>query len=290
MSSKLVGIGCVAAVAFWAADIATQTFTVVLKGRTGAGQSLRSTTGDHQVLAREVKLQSPDPALSFASFGLTAVGVASAVVAAAVRGSAFKKSKSCSARNSTRTLLRANPVATFETTMGSFKAEILLEEMPITATNFIDLSKGGYYNGLHFHRVIPNFMAQFGCPFSKDPKSPRAGTGGPQDGTSFQVGGEEYVRSGGGNIPDEFTAKITNAPGTLSMANTGRPNTGGSQFFINVADNAFLDFFNPQTPSKHPVFGKIIEGFEVVKKITETRTDRNDCPQTPVQMTSITVE
>jgi len=288
MSSKLVGVGCVAVLALWTAGFATQTFTVALRGRTGAGQSLRRTTGIDRVLAREDKLQPSDLGSPSASFGLAAAGVASAVIAAAFRGST--RSKSCSASSSGRTLLRANPVATFETTMGSFKAEIYLEEMPITATNFIDLSKSGYYNGLHFHRVIPNFMAQFGCPFSKDPRSPRAGTGGPQDGTSFQVGGKEYVRSGGGNIPDEFTAKLTNAPGTLSMANTGAPNSGGSQFFINVADNSFLDFFNPQTPSKHPVFAKIIEGFEVVKKITETRTDRNDRPQTPVQMTSVTVE
>merc|ERR1711994_459122 len=109
-------------------------------------------------------------------------------------------------------------------------------------------------------------------------------------GTSFLVGDTEIVRKNGGNIPDEFTAKITNAPGTLSMANTGRPDSGGSQFFINVVDNNFLDFFNPRTPSKHPVFGKISEGFEVVKKITETRTDRNDRPMSPIQMTSITVE
>merc|ERR1712174_193283 len=114
------------------------------------------------------------------------------------------------------------------------------------------------------------------------------------DGTSFEIlsgpeEGREVTRKNGGNIPDEFAEKLTNAPGTLSMANTGRPNSGGSQFFMNVADNSFLDFFNPQTPSKHPVFGKIIEGFDVVKRITETRT-QNDRPMTPVQMTSITIE
>merc|ERR1719476_34292 len=188
----------------------------------------------------------------------------------------------------------ANPKAICETTMGTFELEIFLDRVPRTASNFIDLAKTGYYNGVHFHRVIPNFMAQFGCPYAKDPRSPRAGTGGPEDGTSFKIlagsdEGQEVVRRGGGNIPDELTEQITNAPGTLSMANTGRPNSGGSQFFINVANNNFLDFFNPRTPSKHPVFGKIVEGFDVVKKITETRT-QNDCPVTPVQMTSITIE
>eukprot|EP00913_Durusdinium_trenchii_P029034 g27223.t1 len=76
-----------------------------------------------------------------------------------------------------------NPIATFDTTEGVIKCEIFLEQMPITASNFIDLAKTGFYNGLHFHRVIPDFMDQFGCPFSKDPKSTRAGTGGPPDGS-----------------------------------------------------------------------------------------------------------
>ena len=76
-----------------------------------------------------------------------------------------------------------NPIATCETTMGTFKLEIFLDRVPITASNFIDLAQTGFYNGLHFHRVIPNFMAQFGCPYAKDPKSQRAGTGGPPDGT-----------------------------------------------------------------------------------------------------------
>merc|ERR1712061_663151 len=101
--------------------------------------------------------------------------------------------------------------------------------------------------------------------------------------------GTEGVRRGGGNIPDEFAEKISNAPGTLSMANTGRPNSGGSQFFINVANNEFLDWFNNSTPSQHPVFGKIVEGYEIVEKITQTPTDGNDNPNTPVMMQSVTV-
>ena len=125
-----------------------------------------------------------------------------------------------------------NPTAIFNTTEGSFKAEIYLDQMPITAGNFIKLAEEGYYNGLHFHRVIKNFMIQFGCPNSKDPESRAAGTGGP-----------------GYNIQDEFTAKISNKPGTLSMANTGQPNSGGSQFFINVKDNARLDWFSQSIPS-----------------------------------------
>jgi peptidylprolyl isomerase len=168
----------------------------------------------------------------------------------------------------------ANPIATFDTSEGTFKAEIYLDKMPVTAKNFLDLAKSGFYDGLHFHRVIPNFMLQFGCPFSKDPTSPRAGTGGPPHGT----------------IKDEFppNQKLSNEPGTLSMANTGQPNSGGSQFFINTVHNSFLDWFDTKTPSKHPVFGRVTEGMNVVKKIEELGS-REGRPKKPIKMNKITV-
>jgi cyclophilin family peptidyl-prolyl cis-trans isomerase len=115
-------------------------------------------------------------------------------------------------------------------------------------------------------------MIQFGCPHSKDPASPRAGTGGPPS----------------GEIKDEFTVKLSNEPMTLSMANTGRPNSGGSQFFINTKHNSFLDWFSPGD-SKHPVFGKISSGEDVVRKIESTPTDGSDRPRTPVQVIKVTV-
>jgi cyclophilin family peptidyl-prolyl cis-trans isomerase len=166
----------------------------------------------------------------------------------------------------------ANPTATFETSLGSFTAEIFQDQMPLTSANFIKLATSGFYDGLHFHRVIPDFMIQFGCPHSKDPKSPRAGTGGPP----------------WGDIKDEFTAKLSNEPLTLSMANTGSPNSGGSQFFINTVHNAFLDWFSPGQ-SRHPVFGKVTQGADIVKKIETTRTDSGDRPLTPVKVIKITV-
>ena len=169
----------------------------------------------------------------------------------------------------------ANPTATFDTSMGTFKAEIFLEEMPITAGNFIALARSGFYDGLHFHRVIKDFMIQFGCPYSSDPDSARAGTGGPPHGTIA----DEHLES----------AKFSNEPGTLSMANTGRPNSGGSQFFINTANNAYLDWFSPG-PSKHPVFGKVTDGMEVIEAIGSTPTGAGDRPRTPVKMERITVE
>lgn len=168
-----------------------------------------------------------------------------------------------------------NPIAIFNTSVGTFKAEIFLNEMPITAGNFINLAKGGFYNGLHFHRVIKDFMVQFGCPYSKDPNSDRAGTGGPPH----------------GNIPDEFlaTAKFSNEPGTLSMANTGRPNSGGSQFFINTVHNSYLDWFTPGQ-SKHPVFGRVVEGMDVVTAIGNCKTARGDRPNPPIRVENITIE
>ena len=169
----------------------------------------------------------------------------------------------------------ANPTAVFETSLGTFKSEIFLAEMPITAGNFLALAKSGFYDGLHFHRVIKSFMIQFGCPHSKDPQSPRAGTGGPPHGT----------------INDEFlpTARLSNEPGTLAMANTGRPNSGGSQFFINTVHNAYLDWFTPGA-SKHPVFGRVISGMDVIKAIESTPTGPGDRPKTPVKVISIKVE
>merc|ERR1719160_1398590 len=182
----------------------------------------------------------------------------------------------------------SNPIATFETSMGAMNAEIFLDRVPRTASNFIDLAQSGFYDGLHFHRVIPGFMNQFGCPNSKDPKSPRAGTGGPPDGTFKNLKtGESETRSNGGNIKDENISKDSNVPGTLSMANTGRPNSGGSQFFLNVANNANLDWFSGGQ-SKHPVFGQIIEGYDVVEKISKVRTNQ-DNPVEPIKMNSITI-
>ena len=110
--------------------------------------------------------------------------------------------------------------------MGDIKVELFLDRVPRTASNFIDLAQSGFYEGVHFHRVIPGFMNQFGCPHAKDPKSPRAGTGGPPDGTFINLKtGATETRSNGGNIQDENISKDSNLPGTLSMANTGEPTT-----------------------------------------------------------------
>ncbi|TLZ93330.1 MAG: peptidylprolyl isomerase [Methanobacteriota archaeon] len=144
-----------------------------------------------------------------------------------------------------------------QTTMGDVKIELLDDTMPITTGNFRKLVEKGFYNGTIFHRVIPNFMIQ----------------GGDPEGTGF--GGPGYT------IKDELPANNRNARGTLSMANAG-PNTGGSQFFINVVDNRGLD-------RKHPVFGRVVSGMEVVDAITRTPTDSQDRPRTKVTIQKATV-
>merc|ERR1719240_415960 len=119
----------------------------------------------------------------------------------------------------------------------------------------------------------------------------KAGMGNPDGDTEFTVldGSEEVIaRDAGGNIPDEHTEEFSNEAGTLSMANTGEPNSGGSQIFINVGNNANLDWFSPG-PSQHPVFGKVIENYELVVEISRVPTN-DDNPVKPIKMISITIE
>lgn len=129
--------------------------------------------------------------------------------------------------------------------------------MPITAGNFEKLARSGYYNGVIFHRVINGFMIQGGDP---------TGTG---------RGGPGYA------IRDEFPPGNRNDRGTISMANAG-PNTGGSQFFINLVNNNFLD-------GKHPAFGKVVAGMDVVDAIAKVETDMNDRPRTEMKIVSVDV-
>ncbi len=169
-----------------------------------------------------------------------------------------------------------NPATVFDSSKDTSIAAVVPDKLPFTPKNYIDLANSRFYNRLHFTRVIPDFMVQFGCPHSSDPASGRAGTGGPPHGT----------------IQDEHPAKhkLSNLPGTFSMANTGQANTGGSQFFINTVHNDFLDWFNPKTPSAHPVFAQVTEGMEIVNGISTVKTGGRDNPLEPVQVRSVTIE
>ncbi|MEZ4195574.1 MAG: peptidylprolyl isomerase [Candidatus Paceibacterota bacterium] len=167
-----------------------------------------------------------------------------------------------------------NPVAEFNTNQGKFELELFEDTMPITAGNFITLAKDGFYNGVKFHRVIDGFMIQSGDPITKTEEFLRYGTGGP-----------------GYAIPDEHIAGeyLTNVRGTISMANSG-PESGGSQFFINVADNTNLDFDKPPFSSKHPVFGRVLSGMEVVDKIAKVEVNGNDMPLEAVIVESVVIK
>ncbi|ETX00219.1 MAG: hypothetical protein ETSY1_12020 [Candidatus Entotheonella factor] len=159
----------------------------------------------------------------------------------------------------------ANRHAQFKTSKGDFKIELFEDKAPVTTGNFIKLATEGdpdkgskpFYNGLIFHRVISDFMIQGGCP----------------DGTG---------RGGSKAIPDEFHPELKHdEPGILSMANAG-PNTGSSQFFITLVPTAWLD-------NKHAVFGKAVEGMDVVEAIGQVPTGAQDRPREDVVIETVTI-
>lgn len=154
--------------------------------------------------------------------------------------------------------------ATFKTNKGDITIELFDTKAPNTVANFRKLAEAGFYDGVKFHRVIKGFMIQSGDPLTKDDtKMDFWGTGGP-----------------GYKFADELSSDNHNDVGTISMANSG-PNTNGSQFFINVNPNNFLD-------GKHVVFGKVIKGMDVVTAIESVQTGPSDRPVSPVIIEKIT--
>ena len=152
--------------------------------------------------------------------------------------------------------------ATIETSMGTFKIELFGNAVPKTVNSFVGLAEKGYFNGISFHRVIDNFMIQGGDP---------TGTG---------RGGESFY---GGFFQDEFVDTLRHSqPGILSMANAG-PNTNGSQFFITLVPTPWLD-------GKHTVFGKVVEGIDIVQAIGKVKTTKPfDKPVEKVVMTKVII-
>lgn len=157
--------------------------------------------------------------------------------------------------------------AKFETSMGNFEIELFVKQCPETVWNFVNLAEGRqecqkegpFYDGLIFHRVIDRFMIQGGCP----------------DGTG--------MGSPGYRFGDEFRADLKHeSEGILSMANAG-PGTNGSQFFITLVPTPHLD-------GNHTVFGKVIEGMDIVQKIGKVETGMHDRPEEPVVMNKVTIE
>ena len=145
-----------------------------------------------------------------------------------------------------------------ETTLGSIEAKLFARQAPKTVQNFVDLVKKGFYDGIVFHRVIPDFMIQTGDPTG-------TGRGGP-----------------GYQFADEFSPELKHdKPGMLSMANSG-PNTNGSQFFITEQAAPWLD-------KRHSVFGQVTQGQDIVKKIAHVKRDGEDRPLDTVQMKKVAV-
>lgn len=177
--------------------------------------------------------------------------------------------------SSMETTTAENPKVTFKTNRGDITLLMYEDLMPVTVGNFIELAEKNYYDNTKFHRVIAGFMVQGGDPNSKGDNSASWGTGGP-----------------GYTIQDEFVtdAKLSNVRGTIAMANTGQPNSGGSQFFINLVDNTGLDFDKEPLASRHPVFGRVIAGMDVVDAIGATETGQRDLPTEAVIITDIVVE
>ena len=166
--------------------------------------------------------------------------------------------------------LQDNQKKVMQATLSTNKGDIVIEfheaDVPNTVENFKKLASEGFYNGTKFHRVIKGFMIQGGDPLTKnDSQMAMWGTGGP-----------------GYKFNDEITANNRNAVGTISMANAG-PNTNGSQFFINTADNNFLD-------PKHTVFGHVVSGMETVQSIESTATNPSDRPLEPVIINSVVLK
>ena len=152
-----------------------------------------------------------------------------------------------------------NRTVTFRTNQGTFKVEMFEDSAPKTTENFIKLAEKGFYNGVIFHRVIDGFMIQGGDPTG-------TGRGGP-----------------GYQIKDEFGKGLRHdQEGILSMANAG-PNTGGSQFFITLAPTPWLD-------GKHAIFGRVVDGMDVVRKIGKVQTKSGDRPTQDVVMEDVKVE
>lgn len=154
--------------------------------------------------------------------------------------------------------------AVIETTLGTIKFRFFPEQAPGHVENFKKLASGGFYDGLRFHRVIPGFMIQGGCPNTKSENRGAHGTGGP-----------------GYTIKAEFN-DIRHKRGIVSMARSASPNSAGSQFFICVKDSLFLD-------GQYTVFGEVVEGMEVVDAIVSTPTDGQDNPLGKIEMKRVSI-
>ena len=214
--------------------------------------------------ASETKPAPAKPAAPAASAAVTATDAAiKAIDAQIAKAAVNKKDPSWRTRLPMPTVVKFNPARTYSALMTTSKGDVVIKFLPGVApmhvTNFIYLARLGFYDGIAFHRVIPDFMAQGGCPVGN-------GTGGP----GYGFGGE-------------FSPNLRHSkPGLLSMANTGQPNSDGSQFFLTFVATPWLD-------GKHTIFGEVTSGMDVVKAI-EAKGSQQGTPTERMVMTKVRIE
>jgi cyclophilin family peptidyl-prolyl cis-trans isomerase len=166
---------------------------------------------------------------------------------------------------------KGDPMVLLSTSMGDIKVELYADKAPVTVKNFLDYVKAGYYDGTIFHRVIPNFMIQGGG--MNNDLSDKSGKGAP--------------------IKNESSNGLKNDAGTLAMARTSAPDSASAQFFINVKDNGFLNKEKASDGVGYAVFGKVVDGMDVVRKIEHVATGNKgmyeNVPVEPVMIKSAKV-
>ena len=188
-----------------------------------------------------------------------------------------------------------NPVAIFDTSVGSFEAEIYLDRVPVMASNFMDLAKKGFYNQTHVHRVTPGTMVWLGCPHSADLDHDSVGKGLPPVGPFQNLWtGETEERTDPGFIKEDRLDRTSNAAGCLAMVNAGRPGTTGSIFVISAVDNPDIDHFR-KGAMKFPVFGKLLgaHSLALCRRLSEVAWTRSPAghprPEVPVRLSLISL-
>jgi len=185
-------------------------------------------------------------------------------------------------------VLPTNPIVLFDTSLGRIGCELFLNECPVTVSHFVDLVKTNFYYHTHVHYVVRGFMIRMGCPYSEDPDSELIGTGHAEPNSEFENLKWNWIerRDSEGCVQDEFLVQRSNRYLTLSLANRGVRHSGSSQFFINLDDNTYLDWFRQERcPDKHLVFGRVIWGEDVVRDIGRCSLEEETLrPKNPIRV------
>jgi cyclophilin family peptidyl-prolyl cis-trans isomerase len=188
------------------------------------------------------------------------------------------------------TTTRLDPVVTFETQAGDFAIEFNVSSSPLGVASVVDLARTGFFEGILLHRIVRGHGVQFGCPFTKSHPARRDlfGRGGPPAHTEFPsaTSPATYVRDRCGNVPDEHLDHATNAAKTVCLASApGEKDSRGSQLFVNLADNGYLDWHDTRLPeTQFIVIGKVVRGWHVFTQLEAVEVDADDVPIAPIRI------